>query len=75
MLAVFVLIYLAGIPFAAGILGEKCGKGDWAFAAFIGVMSWAGAILFMSMMFAMFAATRLYRAGMWASNLPFDLDW
>jgi hypothetical protein len=29
----------------------------------------------MSMMFAMFAATRLYRAGMWASNLPFDLDW
>ncbi|MBE2233659.1 MAG: hypothetical protein IAE85_09205 [Anaerolinea sp.] len=76
MFALFVvLVYLAGIPFAAGVIGEKCGKGDWAFAAFIGLMSWAGTGLFVGMMLAMFAATKIYNAGMWASERLGDLDW
>ena len=76
MFALFVvLVYLAGIPFAAGVIGEKCGKGDWAFAAFLGLMSWIGAGLFVGMMLAMFAATRIYSAGMWVSERLGDLAW
>ena len=75
MSVIAVLIYLAGVPFAAGVLGEKCSKGDWAFAAFIGALSWIGVILFVGMMLAVFAATRIYRVGMWVSNLLMDLEW
>lgn len=36
--ALFVFVYLVGVPFAAGVIGEKCGKGDWIFAAVIAAM-------------------------------------
>jgi hypothetical protein len=76
MFALFVVfVYLAGIPFAAGVLGQKCSKGDWAFAVFLGLFSWAGTGLFVGMMLAMFAATKIYNAGMWASERLGDLDW
>ena len=71
----FIAVYLAGIPFAAGVLGQKSCKGDWAFAAIIGLMSWAGTGLFVGMMLAMFAATRIYSAGMWVSERLGNLDW
>ena len=69
------LVYLAGVPFAAGVIGEKCGKGDWAFAAFLGALSWIGAAFFVGMMLAMFMGARIYRAGMWVSERLGDLDW
>jgi hypothetical protein len=75
MFVIAVLVYLAGVPFAAGVIGEKCGKGDWAFAAFLGALSWIGAALFVGMMLAMFMGARIYRAGMWMSERLGDLDW
>lgn len=71
----FVLVYLVGVPFAAGVIGEKYGIGDWGFAVFLGALSWLGTGFFVGMMLAMFAATKIYRAGMWASERLGDLDW
>ena len=74
MLAI-ALVYLAGIPFAAGILGEKCSKGDWAFAIGMGVLSWFGVVLFIGVFFLLFAATKIYSAGMWVSERLGAMNW
>lgn len=73
--ALFVFVYLVGVPFAAGVIGEKCGKGDWIFAAVIAAMSWIGTGLFLGMMLVMYLGVRIYRAGMWLSDHLGDLDW
>lgn len=56
--ALFVFVYLVGVPFAAGVIGEKCGKGDWIFAAVIAAMSWIGTGLFLGMMLVMYLGVR-----------------
>ena len=67
--------YLAGVPFAAGVFGEKCGKVDWTVAVVLSVLSWVTVVLFLSLVLAMFAATKIYRAGMWVSDRLGAMDW
>ena len=69
MLSLFdVLASTAIYTLSLRITLQICGKGDWAFAAFIGLMSWVGTGLFVGMMLAMFAASKIYNAGMWVSE-------
>ncbi len=63
-----VVVYLVGIPFAAGMLGNKWSKTDWFFACFIGFFSWFAVVLFVIVLVACAIAQRVYRAGLWLSD-------
>lgn len=73
--ALFVFVHLIGVPFAAGIIGEKNGKGDWAFALIIALMSWVGVGLFLGIMLMMYLAVQIYRISMKLSERLDDLNW
>lgn len=58
--ALFVILYLAGVPVSAGILGEPFGKADKILIVFLAAMSWFGVALFIGVTFAFMAGFRMY---------------
>lgn len=63
--ALCIILYLAGIPVAAGVIGQPCGKADKAFRALSAILSWLGVALLVSITFAFVAWFRLYAVGRW----------
>lgn len=68
-----VVVYLVGIPFAAGMLGNKWSRTDWFFACFIGAFSWFAVALFVIVLGACAISQRVYRAGLWLNDRIDDI--
>jgi len=71
----FIAVYLMGIPFMMGLLGEKCSKMDWAISIFLGIFSWAGVTLFFVLTTIIFATTKLYSLGVWVQTQMDRIPW
>ena len=73
----FIILYLAGIPVSAGILGEPFGKADKILVVLLAAMSWSGVALFVGVTFAFMAWFRLYAVGRgietWLDQITADL--
>ena len=75
--ALFIILYLAGVPVSAGVLGEPFGKADKILLVFLAAMSWFGVALFIGVTFAFMAWFRMYAVGRsierWLEQLTADL--
>lgn len=66
-------LYLIGIPFTIGLLGEKCSRIDWVLSILFGLGSWLSAAMFFGAMIAMSVGCKAYEAGRWLSDKAGDI--